>query len=171
MSQQTCTCTGHRPDRFPWGYDEQDSRCIFLKEEMKKQLKCLYSDGFTHFISGMALGTDQYFAELVLELRGEFPEITLECAIPCPSQSHAWNSKQQQRYREILQAAQFETLVQHQYSRGCMMRRNRYMIDRSEAVLCAYDGNPQGGTAKTIAYAMKQNLRIVILSLQGELYL
>ncbi|MFI3253498.1 MAG: SLOG family protein [Eubacteriales bacterium] len=171
MEKQTCCCTGHRPDRFPWGYDETDSRCLALKEELKQQVNTLYLQGYHHFITGMALGTDQYFAEIVLSLQKEHEEISLECAIPCPSQPNAWSEEQKKRYQNILEAAQMETLVQHHYSRGCMMRRNRYMIDRSQAVLCVYDGNPKGGTAQTIAYAMKNRLELMILSLQEDIYL
>ena len=57
-------------------------------------------------------------------------------------------------------------MVQHHYDRGCMQRRNRYMVDRSGLLIAVYDGQP-GGTMQTIAYAMKRQLRTVIIELDG----
>ncbi len=165
MSQLIATCTGHRPQRLPWGFDQQDPRCLQLKQTMAKEMLCLYQQGYNYFISGMALGTDLYFAQLVLELQELHPEIQLECAIPCPSQSNHWSKPQQDQYNHILDRANYETLVQHFYSKGCMMRRNRYMVDRSSAILCVYDGIPKGGTAQTIHYARQQGKEVIMMAL------
>ena len=29
--KKSCAFSGHRPKKFPWGYDEADSRCVELK--------------------------------------------------------------------------------------------------------------------------------------------
>ena len=71
--------------------------------------------------------------------------------------------QEQKRYRAILEQCNFETVVQHRYDRGCMMRRNRYMVDRSVRLIAVYDGAPKGGTFNTLAYAMRQGLKIDIL--------
>ena len=72
------------------------------------------------------------------------------------------------RYQAILDQCDLETLVQHHYDRGCMMRRNRYMVDRSSRIIAVYDGVPKGGTAQTLAYAMRRGLKTEILSLCQE---
>ena len=116
-----------------------------------------------HFICGMARGTDLYFAEAVLALRLCRSGVTLEAARPCESQADAWPEAEQHRYQAILDQCDFETLVQHRYDRFCMQRRNRYMVDRSALVLSVYDGVPKGGTAQTLAYAMRQGVPVQIL--------
>ena len=45
-------------------------------------VRMIEEEGVTHFISGMAQGVDLYAAEIVLELKEQYPQITLECAIP-----------------------------------------------------------------------------------------
>lgn len=167
---KSCAFTGHRPERLPWGYEEEDSRCLRFKVQLEAQMREVYQKGVTHFISGMALGTDQYFAEIVLTLQEEDPKVSLECAIPCITQTKGWSEEQQSRYQRILDRANLETMVQHDYSRGCMMRRNRYMVERADTLIAAYDGIPRGGTAKTIAFAMKEERDIFIISLNGEEY-
>ena len=108
-------------------------------------------------------GTDLYFAEAVLALRLCRSGVTLEAARPCESQADAWPEAEQHRYQAILDQCDFETLVQHRYDRFCMQRRNRYMVDRSALVLSVYDGVPKGGTAQTLAYAMRQGVPVQIL--------
>ena len=88
---------------------------------------------------------------------------TLEAARPCESQADAWPEAERHRYQAILDQCDFETLVQHRYDRFCMQRRNRYMVDRSALVLSVYDGVPKGGTAQTLAYAMRQGVPVQIL--------
>ncbi len=162
--EQICCFTGHRPDKLPWGTDEGDSRCVRIKENIAQALERAYELGFRHFISGMARGGDLYFAEAVLELRDKYPDVLLECARPCESQSSRWPREEQRRYEAILDRCNYETMVQHTYDRGCMMRRNRYMVDRSSRIIALYDGVPKGGTAQTLAYALRKGLDTDIIS-------
>lgn len=164
--EQTCCFTGHRPDKLPWGTDEGDGRCVRVKGEIALALERAYGLGFRHFISGMARGGDLYFAEAVLELREKYPDVVLECARPCESQSDRWPRAERERYDRILDQCNLETMVQHTYDRWCMMRRNRYMVDRSSRVIALYDGVPKGGTAQTLAYALRKGLETDIIPLE-----
>ncbi len=75
----TCCFTGHRPQKLPFGFDEQDERCIKLKKQLKAEIETLITQKqVTHFITGMALGVDLICAEIVKELKEKYPYITLE---------------------------------------------------------------------------------------------
>lgn len=161
--EHTCCFTGHRPDRLPWGADEEDPRCLGLKARLADALEEECRAGTRHFICGMARGADLYFAEAVLELRARLPGVTLECARPCESQAHSWPREEQERYQSILDRCDFETLVQHRYDRGCMARRNRYMVDHAARLIGVYDGVPKGGTAQTVLYALRKGLHLNLL--------
>jgi len=161
--EHTCCFTGHRPDKLPWGTREEDPRCLALKQSIKEALQRAYQAGCRHFICGMARGSDLYFAEAVLTLRELHPEVTLEGARPCETQADGWPQSERNRYLSILDRCDYETLVQHHYDRGCMMRRNRYMVDRAVRIIAVYDGVPQGGTAQTLLYALRQGLETDIL--------
>ena len=76
--------------------------------------------------------------------------------------------QERQRYEEILNRCNYETLVQHTYDRWCMMRRNRYMVDRSARIIAVYDGVPKGGTAQTLTYAMSKGLKTDILTVEEK---
>jgi hypothetical protein len=40
------------------------------------------------------------------------------------------------------------------------------MVDRSTMVIAAYNGDPKGGTAQTLAYAMSKGIKTIILDVE-----
>lgn len=56
MLDNCCAFTGHRPHKFPWKYDEADSRCVLLKAALTEQITRLADAGVTDFYSGGADG-------------------------------------------------------------------------------------------------------------------
>ena len=166
--QESCCFTGHRPAKLPWGYNESDPRCVRLKKRIADAVLLAYQEGYRHFLCGMAQGCDLYFAELVLEMKRDWPEITLEAAVPCPTQADGWPAEDRVRRQRLLAACDYETMVQERYGPGCMMRRNRYMVDHSARIIAVYNGVPRGGTAQTLLYAMRRGLEIVDLPIVLE---
>lgn len=156
-----CAFTGYRPQKLPWD-EESDPRCVNLKQRLRAAIEDACRGGMEHFICGMAQGVDLYCGELVLEVRRDWPEITLEAAIPCPSQCAAWSAAEQGRWHRLLEQCDDETIVQQHYSSGCMMRRNRYMVDHAAMLIAVHDGQ-SGGTRRTIEYALRRRLDVVIL--------
>lgn len=160
--QKTCCFSGHRAAKLPWGSNELDPRCISLKRELDNTLKALYSTGTRHFICGMALGSDMYFAEAVIALRASHPDVTLEAAIPCPDQAERWESSQRERYERLVDACDIKTIISQRYTPDCMDRRNLYMIEHSSVLVTVFGGG-MGGTFNTIRHALREGLRIVEL--------
>jgi len=165
--QSACCFTGHRPVKLPWRYNESDPRCLALKTRLYAAAESVIRDGTEHFICGMAEGCDIYFGEIVLELKRRYPNITLEAALPCPSQAEQWDRATRVRYRALLARCDYETMVSAQYSSGCMQRRNRYMVDHSSVLIAAHDGFP-GGTRSTIEYAIRRGLKVVDVPILEE---
>ena len=162
--QISCSFSGHRPEKLPWGDNERDERCLALKDAIRQMVEKAYADGYRHFICGMAEGCDLYFAETVLALKSTYPHITLEAAIPCPSQADGWGEAQKSRYRDILARCDYETMVQQSYTPGCMQRRNRYMVDHASLLIAVNDG-ARGGTRSTIEYAFKRGVNVLDIPL------
>mgnify|MGYP001234908180 CR=1 FL=1 len=156
----SCCFSGHRPGKLPWGDDEGDRRCLALKERLWNAMEAAYERGYRHFICGMARGVDTYCAEIVLALRPQYPDLTLEAAIPCPSQCGGWTPEQQARWHAIVDRCDFETVVQDRYGPGCMQRRNRYMVDHAARLIAVFDGQ-EGGTRRTVEYALRSGLEVV----------
>lgn len=126
-------------------------------------LKYLHND----FISGMALGADQIFAQAVLDMTNAgFHGIRLIAAIPFVGQESKWPPKSQEKYKELLnQVSHIEIVSSGGYSPEKMQTRNIWMVDRSHIVLAVWDGS-SGGTKNCVNYAIKQ--RKTILHLNSE---
>ena len=167
-NRQECSCfTGHRPGKLPWRYNEWDPRCLALKDWLDQALEQAYEDGYRHFLCGMAMGCDFYFCECVLALRQKHGDVTLEAAVPCPTQAETWPYAQQARYRRLVQSCDFETVISTEYSPSCMQRRDRYMVDHASLLIAAFDGTA-GGTRYTVEYALSRGLSIVDLPILAE---
>lgn len=99
----------------------------------------------------------------MLALRERYPQTVLEAVVPCLSQADRWSAAEQVRYRGILDRCDMETLIQRGYDKYCMLRRNRYMVERSSVLLAVYDGRSGGGTRYTISHALDLGLEVVKL--------
>lgn len=163
MNPNSCAFTGHRPKSFPWQYDETAHDCILLKETLAVHIAELANSGVTDFLSGMAQGTDCWSAELVLELRKKIPALKLHCILPCKGQECKWTASAQEQYHSILKQADSVVFVSRHYYNGCMLERNRYLVEHASIVLAVYNGDKQSGTASTLRYAYKKGRGIYML--------
>ena len=157
----TCCFTGHRCQKLPWRFKENDLRCIKMKESTKAKIVTAIQNGYNTFISGMAIGFDMICAEIVLDLRRSYP-IQLVCALPCKTQASKWSTAYKERYYNILKQADSIHCDREFYTDTCMQERNEYMINHSSLVIALYNGLP-GGTAKTLQYAKQQKCNIEII--------
>lgn len=147
-----CAFTGYRPQKMPWGFNEEAPECIDFKARLKEQIEQLIGEGYAHFISGGAMGMDTWAAEAVLELKKTYPWILLEMVSPYDGQASKWEPTYRYRHDYLFENADITTATSHEYTRDCMFLRNRYLVDNSDLVLAAYDGQA-GGTAMTVEYA------------------
>ena len=165
MRRKICAFTGHRPRKFPWKYDETDSRCVKLKEALSAQITTLIDrDGVTDVLVGGAEGADTWAALDVLSLCEKNPVLRLHCILPCRGQSDRWNASARERYREILDRADSVVYLNRKYHRGCMLERNRFMVDHADMLLAVYNGEWRGGTAATVRYAQKLGKYVIIFN-------
>ena len=163
MLGNCCAFTGHRPSKFPWKYDETDSRCVALKAVLEDQIAALVNTGFTQFLSGMAEATDTWCALSVLSLREKNPAIKLHCILPCKEQADKWSASSRDLYHSILERADSIVYVSRTYYKDCMLDRNRFLVDHAAALLAVYSGERRGGTAATMRYAQKMGREIIVI--------
>jgi len=159
----SCAFTGYRPEKLPWGSDEKSLRCVSLKESLARTVEQLISSGIRHFICGMARGCDTYFCEAVLDLRKTYPLATIEAAVPYRGQESRWLPNEIERYFGLLALCDLVTYVSEEYSRNCMMKRNRYMVKNASVLIAVFDGQP-GGTKNTVDYAVKKGFEVIMIN-------
>ena len=167
-----CAFTGHRPQKFPWGFHEKDPACVTLKETLAGQIAALVDAGYTDFLSGMALGVDVWAAQAVLALRkkkrglfglGKKSAPRLHCFLPCEGQDAKWPHASKELYRSVLEQADSVVYVSRKYDDQCMLRRNRALVENAALVLAVYDGEARGGTAATVRYARELGRELIVI--------
>lgn len=164
MEKIVCAFTGHRPKSFPWKYDETASDCVLLKEVLMAQIKALADRGVTDFFSGMAEGTDQYCAQIILDLRRKNPALKLHCILPHEGQADKWSDAARERYHTILKQADSVEYVSRDYYDGCMIDRNRRLVESAGQLLAVYNGVRRSGTGTTVSFARKMSREIIMIN-------
>jgi len=162
FSEKICSFTGYRSKKLYealGGFFDIDE----LKAKLREEIDELISDDFTIFKCGMALGSDMLFADIVLDFKRKYPRVRLHAVIPCLNQEKAWHEKQQSEYRHLLENAdEVELVSDSEYFDGCMLIRNRRLVESCDLLLAVYDGK-RGGTMQTVEYAKKNNKKIIII--------
>lgn len=148
---RVCAFTGHR-NLYEYDFDGALLRRVILN---------LVKNGVNRFLCGMAVGFDLEAAQAVLELKGEY-DIQLVACLPCLDQSVGFSARNKKLYNEILSACDETVLLGNEYTRGCMLRRDRYLVDNCD-VLVSFLRRNRGGTHYTVGYARAANKKIIEL--------
>lgn len=154
MKNHTVCFTGHR--KIP--PEQADT----LARQLRSTLMRLIEDGYIYFGAGGALGFDTLAAKAVLDLRAEHPQIKLILVLPCLSQTRGWSARDIEIYDDIKSKADKVVYTSQEYTRGCMHKRNRHLVDNSSVCIC-YLTESTGGTAYTVDYAKTKNLTVINL--------
>lgn len=149
---QTCCFTGHR--QIPPEQREQ------IASKLESVIISLYQKGIRYYEAGGALGFDTLCARTVIRLRESCPGMKLILVLPCLTQTRGWRPEDVQEYERIMALADKVVYTSQKYTRGCMHKRNRHLVDNSSVCIC-YLTKDNGGTAYTTRYAKKQGLEIV----------
>lgn len=138
------------------------SDLILLKEIIRQLFINAILNGYNNFISGVAMGFDTICAEIVIELKEKYPEVTLEIAIPYETYTVKWNDNDKERFFNIVAKCDKETMLQTRYTIDCNIKRNKYMIKKSDFIVVVNNGK-HDYILQMINYAKKLKKRIVCI--------
>lgn len=150
-TENTCSFTGHRNIKSP-------NDLGLLKSFIESFIK----EGYDTFLDGMAIGFDMIAAEAVISLMESYPHIKLIACVPCPGQDRYYSEEEKVRYAAILEKCTEVKVVCSHYYKGCMLTRDRYMVDNCSVVI-AYNRGEKGGTSYTLGYAAQKKKKIYVI--------
>lgn len=159
-SAEAVAFTGHRPEKLPWGTDENSPAAVLYKFRLREALEYMIGRGYNTFLSGAARGFDTMAAEIVLSLREVYPWVKLIVVLPCADQAKKWSDEDQARWENILLNSDHVEILQQSFTRSCMFKRNRYLVDHSSVILACFNGDQHSGTAMTVNYAHQKNVKV-----------
>lgn len=150
--------TGHRPHKLG-GYDDSKNKSSSIKDVLR--------DYFTQtkpscVVSGMALGVDQWAAEVALELG-----IKVLALVPCIAQDAKWPPSSKKKYVELLQkikaaGGEVEFVTNETYTPSCMHVRNQRIVDYSTHMLAVWDRS-WGGTGGCVRLAKQAKRPVTVI--------
>ncbi len=166
-----CCVTGHRPSGFNFLRKPDDLLYIEYCSKLADEIEYLMRYGYDTFITGMADGADIDFALMVIMFKSKYDYISLEAAIPYPIRPTKVYTEYHENRDHILENCDNKYIISNNYYRGCMHKRNRFMVDRSDLVFAIWNGKEQGGTWDTIKYARSKGkeIRYLMLDTLGSL--
>ena len=103
---------------------------------------------------------DTIASRAVLAMREKYPNIKLILVLPCLTQTRGWILEDIVEYERIKAQADKIVYTAKEYTRGCMHKRNRHLVNKSSVCIC-YLKESFGGTAYTVRYAKEQGLEII----------
>jgi hypothetical protein len=132
-------------------------------EHVRAELRSVIQDLETPLIgvTSLAVGSDQVFAEVVLDLGG-----SLECIIPFPGYERTFSDERTRAaYFHLLGRAQRKvTLEPGSSDEESFWAAGRRMVDESDCVIAVWDGRPAGGlggTGDVVAYARERGKKVL----------
>jgi uncharacterized phage-like protein YoqJ len=150
--------TGHRPHKLG-GYNDKTNRSSQIKLTLKQ---CFAQAKPACIISGMALGVDQWAAEVALEMG-----IKVVALVPCLAQDSKWPPESRTKYVELLEKIKaaggtIEYITKETYTPACMHLRNQRIVDYATHMLAIWD-RTWGGTGGCVRLAKQAGRPVTIV--------
>lgn len=152
--KRTACFTRHR--KIP-AYDIQN-----IEKQLDKIIEKLYQKGVIFYGAGGSYGFDMLAEMAVIRARNRHKEIKLILVLPCKNQEKYWTEDNKTTFAEIKNQADKIVYTSEIYSKDCMHKRNRHLVNFS-GYCVAYLNKNSGGTAYTVNYARQNGLEIVNL--------
>ncbi len=173
----TICITGHREKSIPAYKDNPLFRDITLaavKLMLYRYIDMAVSCGYVNFISGLAVGTDLWAAEYILQKRCTNKSIRLIGAMPYLRHAERYPSHYLRILKNVEKEADLLITVNDNpdiiygapsdgdnRSKTLYRERNYFMVDRSSAVVAFLsESSSWSGTAQTVNYAIQKERKI-----------
>lgn len=156
------TVTGHRPPKLG-GYKIPNPVYDAVIEALDR---CLMQLRPETVITGMALGVDQWVAELCAN-----NDIPFIAAIPFKDFDQKWPNESQLNYQLLLnRAKEVRIISEGGYRPELNSIRNKWMVDHGDQVLGLWNGEREGGTWNTINYTQKVGKHLDLVQLAPQVW-
>jgi uncharacterized phage-like protein YoqJ len=119
---------------------------LFIKAAIKKALIPMMEEGLEWVLISGQLGVELWAAEVIFDLKSEYPEIKLAVITPFLDQEASWSENNTEWYRSILAKADFiDSVTKKGYEKPWQFRlKNNFFIEKSDSLLLLYDHEKEG---------------------------
>ena len=170
---ETLCITGHREKSIEPYRDERiytNMTVTAVKLMLYRFIDMAAERGYKNFISGLAVGTDLWAAEYILEKKKHSPDLRLIGVMPYlrhaerfPAYYRELLCKVENGAEALLSVSTDPSAIYSKTASGKNLYRDRnyFMVDHSSAVIAFLNkGAAFSGTSQTVNYACRQGVRV-----------
>ncbi|CCI85572.1 hypothetical protein FC52_GL000263 [Lactobacillus pasteurii DSM 23907 = CRBIP 24.76] len=150
-------------------FGDKDPKIQVIKYALKQRLVSLLEEGALDWvITGANLGTEQWAAEVALELREEYP-LKVSVIIPYENFADRWNDSNQSKFLNLKnQVDFFASTSKTPYSSPAQLRNyQNFMLKHTDSALMVYDteypGKPKYDYSLIRKYQESENYELDLL--------
>ncbi|PSL40409.1 putative phage-like protein YoqJ [Planomicrobium soli] len=151
-------------------FDDKNPGIRFIKKALENRLRSLVDEGLEWVIVSGQLGVETWAAEVVIDMKKEFPELKYAVLTPFLEQEKNWNENKQEKYRTIIESADFHrSLTNKPYEAPWQfIEKNKFFLRNSDGILIVYDeetdGSPKFIKQEAERYAEKADYEVLTIT-------
>lgn len=186
MKEKTCAIIASPPLKYPWGYNEEDANCCWLKSMIRQEIATYIQRGIKRFAVAVDSGYGLYSAEIIKEMREskhypaiqselnleanpemddiqeadeaelDYSEIELYCYLPYEDQATKWTPNLRERYFEALANCTETVYINPYYTESCYQKAKLAAIDSAAHTLVIRNKIPNDQSLDFLVKYMEQ---------------
>ncbi|KGO31850.1 DUF1273 domain-containing protein [Oenococcus alcoholitolerans] len=143
-------------------FSEKDPKIQVIKRALRdkiiEKIENEQSEDSFWVISGGQMGVEQFAAEIVYDLKKDFPQLKNAIMLPFTDFSSRWNQQHQEALEFLIQRADFSDHVfNKKYSSPLQLRQyQRFMFEHTDQALLIYDPQFPGKSQYDYSFIQEQ---------------
>lgn len=127
-------------------FDDKHPGIRFIKKALEKRLVSFLDEGLEWVIISGQLGVETWVAEVVIDLKKEYPALKYAVITPFLDQEKNWNDIKKESYHRIVALADFHTsLTKRPYEAPWQfIEKDKFFMRNSDGILIVYDEENEG---------------------------
>nr|WP_038535791.1 DUF1273 domain-containing protein [Neobacillus sedimentimangrovi] len=138
-------------------FKNNDPSVYYIKAAFKKALLSKLDEGLEWILISGQLGAELWAAEVVLDLKVQYPDLKLAVITPFLEQEASWNENNREWYHTVLAQADFvNSVTKKKYENPWQFHlKNQFMIEKSDGLLLLYDQDKEGTPKYIFEFGLK----------------
>lgn len=149
--------SGYKPYELGIFTDEHEG-ISFIKKAISQHLHSFMDQGLEWVVISGQLGVELWAAEVVLQLKSDYPSLKLAILTPFLHQEKRWKDETKAYYYQIVQQADFvKSITNRPYESPSQLQiKNEFIVSKSDALLLLYDDETDGSPTYYLRSAKKR---------------
>lgn len=137
--------SGYRPHELGI-FNEKHPGIAIIKKAIENELRALIDDGLEWVVISGQQGVETWTAEVVIQLKKEFPQLKYSIITPFLDIEKNWNEQKQEKFFYIQSQADFVTSVTKKPYEAPwqFIEKDKFIIQNTDALLLVYDEDHEG---------------------------